>query len=161
RAVKLAVVVQRYGTEINGGAELLARSLAERLARFAQVEVLTTCAKDYISWRNELPAGRDTVNGITVHRFPVSRPRDPREFGYRSRWLFESRHSAQDELRWLDSEGPRSPALIRHIKQTQSEFDFFVFVSFRYYHAFHGVRAVANKAVLVPTAERDPAVTLS
>jgi glycosyltransferase involved in cell wall biosynthesis len=159
--VKLAVVVQRYGTEINGGAELLARSLAERLAKFADVEVLTTCARDYITWRNELPAGRDTVNGITVHRFPVSRPRDPRDFGYRSRWLFGSRHSVRDELRWLDSEGPRSPELIRHIARTQSEFDFFVFVSFRYYHAYHGTRAVPGKAVLIPTAERDPAVALA
>jgi hypothetical protein len=44
--VKLAVVVQRYGTDINGGAELLARYLAERLARYADVRVLTTCAKD-------------------------------------------------------------------------------------------------------------------
>ena len=159
--MKLAVVVQRYGTEINGGAELLARSLAERLARFADVQVLTTCAKDYITWRNELPAGKDTVNGIAVHRFPVSRPRDPREFGYRSRWVFEQRHSMRDELRWLDCGGPRSTALIRHIIRTQNEIDFFVFVSFRYYHAFHGPRAVARKAVLIPTAERDPAVGMA
>ena len=160
-SVKLAVVVQRYGTEINGGAELLARSLAERLARFADVQVLTTCAKDYITWRNELPAGRDTVNGIAVHRFPVSRPRDTRDFGYRSRWVFEQRHSMRDELRWLDSGGPRSPALIRHIARIQNDVDFFVFVSFRYYHAFHGSRAVAKKAVLIPTAERDPAVGMA
>jgi hypothetical protein len=159
--VKLAVVVQRYGTEINGGAELLARSLAERLTRFADVQVLTTCAKDYITWRNELPAGTETVNGITVHRFPVSRPRDPREFGYRSRWVFEQRHSMRDELRWLECGGPRSTALIRHIVRTQNEIDFFLFVSFRYYHAFHGPHAVASKAVLIPTAERDPAVGMS
>jgi len=159
--VKLAVVVQRYGTEINGGAELLARSLAERLARFADVQVLTTCAKDYITWRNELPPGQTTVNGVPVHRFPVSRPRNPREFGYRSRWVFEERHSVKDELRWLDSGGPRSTALIKHIGRIQSEVDFFVFVSFRYYHSFHGVRAVANKAVLIPTAERDPAVGMA
>jgi glycosyltransferase involved in cell wall biosynthesis len=159
--VKLAVVVQRYGTEINGGAELLARSLAERLARFADVQVLTTCAKDYITWRNELPAGPDTVNGIAVHRFPVSRPRDPRDFGYRSRWVFEHRHSMRDELRWLDSGGPRSIAMIRHIARIQNDIDFFVFVSFRYYHAFHGARAVAQKAVLIPTAERDPAVGMA
>lgn len=159
--MKLAVVVQRYGTEINGGAELLARSLAERLARFADVQVLTTCAKDYITWRNELPAGPDTVNGIAVQRFPVARPRDPREFGYRSRWVFDERHSMRDELRWLDCGGPRSTALIRHIVRAQNDFDFFVFVSFRYYHAFHGSRAVANKAVLIPTAERDPAVGMA
>jgi hypothetical protein len=44
--VKIAVVVQRYGSAINGGAELHARYIAERLARYADVEVLTTCAAD-------------------------------------------------------------------------------------------------------------------
>ena len=56
--MKLAVVVQRYGLDINGGAELHARYVAEQLARHAEVEVLTTCARDYVTWRNELPAGR-------------------------------------------------------------------------------------------------------
>ena len=55
--MKLAVVVQRYGADINGGAELHARYIAERLSRHAQVEVLTTCAKNYVSWRNERPPG--------------------------------------------------------------------------------------------------------
>jgi glycosyltransferase involved in cell wall biosynthesis len=158
--VKLAVVVQRYGTDVNGGAELLARYLAERLARFADVRVLTTCARDYVTWRNELPAGEERVNGVPVHRFRVSRPRNPRDFGFRSSWVFDHQHSALDELRWLRSGGPRSPALVRHIARVQHEIDFFVFVSFRYYHAFHGARAVPDKAVLVPTAERDPAVGL-
>ena len=40
-------------------------------------------------------------------------------------------------------------------------FDFFLFFSYRYYHAWHGCRAVPGKAVLVPTAERDPAIGLS
>ena len=69
--LKLAVVVQRYGQAINGGAELHARYIAERLARHADVLVLTTCATDYITWRNELPAGEDTVNGVRVRRFKV------------------------------------------------------------------------------------------
>ena len=53
RAVKLAVVVQRYGQAINGGAELHARYIAEHLARHAEVDVLTTYASDYVTWRNE------------------------------------------------------------------------------------------------------------
>ena len=57
--MKVAVVVQRYGAEINGGAELHARYVAEHLARHVEVEVLTTCARDYISWANEYPAGHE------------------------------------------------------------------------------------------------------
>jgi glycosyltransferase involved in cell wall biosynthesis len=159
--VKIAVVVQRYGAEINGGAELHARYVAERLSPHATVEVLTTCAKDYITWKNEWPAGTETIGGVTVRRFPVSRPRNTNDFGRRSAVVFDHTHSLADELAWLDSEGPKSPALLGHLRKVRDEFDFFLFFSARYYHAWHGARAVAGKAILVPTAERDPAVGLS
>jgi glycosyltransferase involved in cell wall biosynthesis len=159
--VKLAVVVQRYGADISGGAELHARYIAERLARHADLEVFTTCARDYITWKNELPAGDDTVNGIRVKRFPVSRPRRPDDFGRRSEHVFGERHSLRDELGWLTSEGPTSPALLRYIRGQRRTVDFFVFFSYRYYHAWHGVRTVPDRAVLVPTAERDPAAGVS
>jgi glycosyltransferase involved in cell wall biosynthesis len=158
--VKIAVVAQRYGADINGGAELHARYIAEHLARHAEVEVLTTCAQDYVTWANEYPAGVETIHGVTVRRFPVSHPRDARKFARRSAAVFQRPHSVHDELAWLDSEGPASPRLVRYVGTTASSFDWFVFFSYRYYHAFHGVRAVAHKAVLVPTAERDPAIGL-
>ncbi len=158
--MKLAVVVQRYGADINGGAELHARYIAERLSRHAEVEVLTTCARDYVTWKNELKPGEETLGRIRVRRFPVRRSRDPHEFGRRSERVFHRTHSLADELRWLDSEGPESPALIEAIRAESSRFDFVLFFSYRYYHAYRGARAVAGKAVLVPTAERDPAIAL-
>jgi glycosyltransferase involved in cell wall biosynthesis len=159
--VKLAVVVQRYGADINGGAELHARYVAEMLARRHRVEVLTTCAHDYVTWKAHYPEGAETVNGVAVRRFAVARERDPQDFSDRSIQVFERRHSIADELAWLDSEGPTSPALIDYIGQHADGFDFFLFFSYRYYHAYHGVRRVPHKAILVPTAERDPALGLS
>jgi glycosyltransferase involved in cell wall biosynthesis len=159
--VKLAVVVQRYGAEINGGAEQHARYIAERLAKYAQVEVVTTCAKDYVTWRNELPPGVEAVNGITVRRFPVSREREPLEFGRRSHRVFDQTHSIADEVAWLDSEGPTSPALLQYLRQSASAFDYVLLFSYRYHHAWHGARLLSPRAILVPTAERDPAIGLS
>ncbi|MCX6549493.1 MAG: glycosyltransferase [Acidobacteria bacterium] len=159
--MKLAVVVQRYGLDINGGAELHARYVAEHLSTHAQVEVLTTCARDYITWRNELPAGEETLNGLTVRRFPVKQEREPERFGRRSHHVFGRRHSLADEMAWLESEGPTSPALVEYVRRRQADYDFLIFFSFRYYHAYHGVRAAASKALLVPTAERDGAIGLS
>ena len=159
--MKVAVVVQRYGTGINGGAELHARYIAEHLARHTEVEVLTTCASDYVTWRNELQAGADTVNGIAVRRFPVKHERDPKTF---ARWqdvVFEQPHSLNDELGWLDAEGPASPALVTHVSRRAAEYDFFLFFSYRYYHAYHGALAVPSRAILVPTAERDETIGLS
>jgi len=159
--VKLAVVVQRYGADINGGAELHARYIAERLSRHAEIEVITTCARDYVTWKNELPAGIERVNGIQVRRFAVDRERNPADFGRRSSRVFERMHSLADELAWLDSEGPASSALVRHVAQAAPTLDFVILFSYRYYHAWHLARRVADKAVLVPTAERDAAIGLS
>jgi glycosyltransferase involved in cell wall biosynthesis len=159
--VKVAVVCQRYGADINGGAELHARYIAERLARHASVEVITTCAKDYVTWRNELPEGMETVNGLPVRRFPVSRERSPGDFGRHSWRVFDRRHSIADEIAWLASEGPTSPAMIDYLERSASNYDFIVFFSYRYYHAWHGVRRLSSKAVLVPTAERDAAIGLA
>jgi glycosyltransferase involved in cell wall biosynthesis len=159
--VKLAIVVQRYGPQINGGAELHARYIAERLARHARVEVLTTCAADYVTWRNELPAGLDKVNGLDVRRFAVKHERDPKVFGRRQDRVFAERHSIQDELDWLDAEGPASPALVDYVTRHASEYDFCLFFSYRYYHAYHGALATSARAILVPTAERDETIGLS
>ena len=159
--MKLAFVVQRYGHAINGGAELHARYIAERLARHADVEVLTTCAVDYVSWKNELPEGVEHINNVTVRRFRVKHERDPIAFGRLSERVFNQKHSIGDELDWIEAEGPTSPALVGYVESHASDYDFFIFFSYRYYHAYHGARAVAPKAILVPTAERDPTVGLS
>lgn len=159
--MKLAVVVQRYGADINGGAELHARYIAERLARHAEIEVVTTCARDYVTWRNELPPGVESINGVPVRRFPVTRERDPLEFGRRSRRVFEQPHSMADELGWLQSEGPTCPSLVDYLASPGAGFECVIAFSYRYYHAWHVARRLGAKTVLVPTAERDPAVGLA
>jgi glycosyltransferase involved in cell wall biosynthesis len=159
--VKIAVVVQRYGQAINGGAELHARYIAEHLAKHAEVEVLTTCATDYVTWRNHLSPGVEQINGVPVRRFRVKHERDPRLFGRRSDRVFERPHSLGDELDWLDAEGPASPALIDHLARHGERYDYCLFFSYRYYHTYYGVRATAPRAIVVPTAERDAAIGLT
>jgi glycosyltransferase involved in cell wall biosynthesis len=159
--VKLAVVVQRYGLNISGGAELHARYVVEHLARHAEVEVVTTCAADYVTWKNELPPGRESVNGVLVRRFPVRHERDPITFGRRSERVFENVHSLAEELDWLDAEGPTSPSLVDYLQRHGNSYDFCIFFSCRYYHAYYGARETASRAVLVPTAEREPSIGLS
>jgi glycosyltransferase involved in cell wall biosynthesis len=159
--MKLVIVVQRYGADISGGAELHARYIAERLSAHADVRVLTTCARDYVTWRNEWPPGEDRVNGIAVERFAVARERDTIDFRERSDYLFNHRHSVQDELRWLDSQGPTSPTLLKRLARVADECDFVLLFTVRYSPTFHGARVAAHKAVLVPTAERESSLGLS
>jgi hypothetical protein len=126
-SLRLAFVVQRYGEDVNGGAEYHCRLIAEHLARQHRVEVLTSCAKDYITWKNEHPPGLHEVGGVLVRRFKVKRPRDPDRFGRLSQKVFLGRHSDKDELDWLDEQGPTSPALLRFLKRRQDAYDYILF----------------------------------
>ncbi len=158
--MKLAFVVQRYGLEINGGAELHCRWVAEHMKKYHEVEVLTTCAFDYITWNNHYPEGEETINGIPVKRFPVIRPRNPEKFGRIQNHILENEHTYDDELKWLEEEGPLAPALIDSIQAHQNDYDYFVFFSYRYYHSYWGINALPRQCILVPTAEHDAVIHL-
>jgi len=159
--MKLAIVVQRYGINLGGGSELHARYIAELLSSRFEVRVLTTCARDYLSWRNEFSPGVEEINGIPVERFRVSRERNVHDFGTRSQRVFGRRHTLQEEMDWLTSQGPVSPDLISRLRQSADEFDFVILFAVRYYEAYHGARAVPERAILVPTAEREPSIGLA
>src|SRR5262245_54379007 len=75
--MKIAVIVQRYGTEVIGGSESLARQYAHFLQDDGTVEVLTTCALDHITWRNRYPPGVSHDGNVTVRRFAVDFERGP------------------------------------------------------------------------------------
>jgi len=158
---KIAVVVQRYGLEINGGAEYHARLIAERLSKYFTVEVFTTSAFDYVTWGHHYRSGQEVLNGIRVNRFRVEKPRDPEIFGKIQRHIFEEEHTLADELRWLEEEGPLVPELIQILEKREKEFAYFIFFSYRYYHSFYGVSKFSRKAILVPTAEHDQVIYLS
>jgi glycosyltransferase involved in cell wall biosynthesis len=158
--VRLAFVIQRYGLEVNGGAEMHCRLLAERLAKRHQVEVFATRALDYLEWRNHYPEGTEVVNGIPVHRCTVKRTRNARAFASLSNLCFHESHTREEEEAWVRENGPFSPALVKAVARAAGRFDRVLFYCFRYYHSYHGVPAVRDRALLVPTAEEDPAIHL-
>jgi glycosyltransferase involved in cell wall biosynthesis len=159
--VKLAFVIQRYGTEIAGGAELHCRWLAERLARRHHVEVFATRALDYLEWKNHYPAGTEIVNGLPVHRHTVRRKRSGREFASLCNICFYESHTREEEEQWVRANGPYSPALVDAVAAAHHRFDRFFFYCYRYYQSYHGLPRVRDRALLVPTAEEDPAIGLS
>jgi glycosyltransferase involved in cell wall biosynthesis len=158
--LRLAFVIQRYGLEVNGGAELHCRWLAEHLRERHQVEVFATRALDYLEWRNHYPAGTAIVNGIPVHRFPVRRPRNARVFASLSNVVFYDTHTREEEEAWVRENGPFSPKLVKAVAAARARFDFFFFYCYRYYQTYAGLPAVPDRAILVPTAEEDPAIHL-
>ena len=72
---EVAFVVQRYGPDVTGGSEALARAVAERLTATHRVTVFTTCARDYVTWRIELAEVREERVGVFVRSFSVEEER--------------------------------------------------------------------------------------
>nr|MBA3949410.1 glycosyl transferase family 1 [Acidobacteriota bacterium] len=158
--MKLALVIHRYGADFAGGSEAHCRQLAERLRERHEVTVLTTCARDYVTWANHYPQGRTEVNGIPVLRFPVTRERDLKAFADLSDEVFYRSAPADRQEAWFRENGPQAPALLDHLRQHGAEYDLVLFWAFRYANSYFGVPIVADRAVLVPTAEADPAIRL-
>ena len=158
--MKIAFIVQRYGTEILGGSEYHCRLVAERMAARHQVDVLTTCAREYTTWANEYSEGSDRIRGVTVRRFATARTRDLAEFNRFSDWIFTNRHSRQDEMRWLEEQGPWSPGLLDYLERHHQHYDMLVFFTYLYAPTVLGLRVAPSKSLLVPTAHDEPAIRL-
>ena len=158
--MKIALIVQRYGAEIIGGSEYHCRLVAERLALRHDVEVLTTCAQDYVTWANEYPEGSDRIRGVTVRRFANDRTRDVESFNEYSDWIFANPHTAGDELEWLRRQGPWCPALIEHLERRHRDYDALVFFTYLYAPTVLGLRVDPRRSILVPTAHDEPAIRL-
>lgn len=158
--MKLAFIVQRYGRDIPGGAETLARQIAERLSRRHQIDVLTTTARDYVTWKNEYPEGEEKLRGVRVVRFPVEGERNLEEFNRFSDWIYANPHSREDELRWLEMQGPVSPKLVEYLKNEHQRYDLLVFFTYLYYPTYYGIQVAPEKSVLLPTAHDEPPLKL-
>jgi glycosyltransferase involved in cell wall biosynthesis len=158
--LKIGLVVQRYGLEVVGGAELHCRWVAEHLAERHAVEVLTTTATDYLTWANEYPVGPTQINGVAVRRFPVERPRRVESYDAVANKVCFFDHSDEEERRWMDEHGPYCPALLAHLQANQAGYDALIFFSYRYWTSFYGLQVAPGKSLLVPTAEHDRVIYL-
>lgn len=158
--MRIAFVVQRYGAEILGGSEYHCRLVAERLAARHDVEVLTTCARDYITWKNEYPEGADRIRGVTVRRFANVRTRDIHAFNEYSDWIFNNPHTRDDEMKWLEMQGPWCPALLDYLKRHHRTYDALIFFTYLYAPTALGLEVDPGRSILVPTAHDEPAIRL-
>ncbi len=166
--MKVAVVVQRYGKEVLGGAESHARKLITELSQRLhwQFEVFTTCALDYRSWANHYPAGQTYDASIVVHRFATAATRSNNVFSILSRLLFFWLKFARRGLAlpipmfleslWFKLQGPYSPELIFALKRRENDFDFVICFTYLYHPTLATSAAITRPILLIPTAHREP-----
>lgn len=158
--MKLLFVVQRYGIEVDGGAELYCRWLAERTSRHHAVTVLTTTAKDYITWANDYPCGESLLGGVPVIRMPVVRCRDMESFNRLTDRVLMQPENMDLQEQWVREQGPWSPGLLEYLKSHHAEFDFLIFVTYLYAPTVCGIRIAPDKSLLIPTAHDEPVAHL-
>jgi glycosyltransferase involved in cell wall biosynthesis len=177
---KIAIVVQRYGVDVNGGAEVHARLVAEQLAARYQVTILTSRALDYSTWEPHYPAGESVENGVSILRFD-NRPRAPRKvqgfYGRKARgrhlvqkiyrrlgspaWFQRifpgSAITDEDGLRWLEAQGPAMPGLLDYLKKHEHDYSAFIVFTALYYPGALSVLTVPRKSIFVPTMHDEKA----
>jgi glycosyltransferase involved in cell wall biosynthesis len=166
---RVAVVVQRYGPGLAGGAEWHARSLVAALRPHHEVTVLTSCAADARRWDMAFPPGTEVLDGVTVRRFA----QPPRNEGGRAR--VPLRHKLRMLLRalfdaaglprvaaprgdpvhdghlFLQRQGPACAGLLEALRQGAADYDAVVFFTALYQPTAEGLPLWGARSVLVPT----------
>lgn len=156
--MRFAFITPRYGAELTSGAEHACRLLAQQVSERHDVEVLTTCARDPQTWKNEYAEGSDRVRGVLVRRFVVGQAHDRQAFRQFSDRVFASPHSRADELEWVRRLGPWSPGLIEHLTRQHRSYDALVFFSLLHPTTVHGLPIAPDRSVLFPYVQLQPAL---
>ncbi len=159
--MKVSFVVPRYGPMIIGGAETAARALAERLVEFKgwEVEVLTSCAEDFVTWADVLPPGAEDVNGVQVVRFAAEAGRDPAFHPFSAALLSDPDRASLDQAeQWIDLQGPVVPGLVE--AAIRSDADALIFYPYLYYPTVRLIDRVRTPTILHPAAHDEPALRL-
>ena len=158
---RIAFVVPQYGADLGGGLERLCQLVAERMQCCWDVEVLTTCSRDFATWANYYRAGLDHLSKVRVRRFPVERERDPESFRRLSDLVLQGAPTREQEQQWIRAQGPDSPALFDYITSHLDDFELFVFFGYLYSSTSLGIFRAKGKSVLVPAAHDEPMIRLS
>ena len=158
---KILFVVQRYGLEVNGGAELHCRQLAERLKDEYDVSVLTTCAIDYVTWKNEYKEGIEHINGVKVIRKKVDFERNQKKFNKISAKLNNEKDNINLGIEWQEAQGPHSSELIKYLEDHKDDYDVIIFFTYLYYTTYFGLKVAPEKSILIPTAHDEPPIYYS
>jgi glycosyltransferase involved in cell wall biosynthesis len=154
--LRLGLVVPRYGPALVGGAELHARQLAQRLAGAGHaVDVLTTCALDHYTWRNELPAGTERDGGVVVRRFPV----DERDLGLHQaleRAIVGGFGLSREEERLWLRHGVASAAMEDELDAAGDRYDYVLAMPYLFGTTYFAVATRPERTLLIPCLHDEP-----
>lgn len=156
--MKFAFVTARYGADITTGPDHACRVLAEQVSSRHDVDVLTTCARNPQSWKNEFSEGTDRVRGALVRRFSVSQSRDEQAFSQFSARVLAGPRTRADELEWLRRAGPWPAGLIDFIRRQHKSYDVLVFFSLCSPVTVAAATLAPERTIVFPYLQLQPAL---
>ncbi|MCB1158701.1 MAG: glycosyltransferase family 4 protein [Leptospiraceae bacterium] len=148
----IALITPRFHDRLAGGAERLSYEYARILSKNYNVVILTTCATDYITWKNELPIPEASFAFGRILRFQTLKERNILQFNKLDKNLKEQLPyiSEADENSWLKEQGPYVPSLIEHIIKNEEKYEVFIFFTYLYYPTVRGLSLIRDKSICVP-----------
>ena len=171
--MKVALIVQRFGEDIIGGAESHAFQVAKQLSESLgwTVHIYTTTAFSYQTWSHFYPEGKELIHNLEVYRFRSRIQRWPKVFKLYNRLfapllVYWGKHPQRIprlfnpflrllETLWFILQGPWCPSLVEALAHKKNDYDQFIFFTYLYYPTVFGFPVVQEKAVLVPLAHTE------
>ncbi len=149
--MRILCVAPRYGETVLGGAEALVRGFAETsLALGLETHVVTSCAVDAVTWKNELPAGPCQVNGVRVWRYPLQAVRSAeRQRQLHYQLMTNQPLEIDEQYEWLNC-GPHSPQLYAHIQRYGPRYQAILFAPYVFPLIQYGAAIYPHRSVIWP-----------
>ncbi|MCH7403433.1 glycosyltransferase family 4 protein [Belliella kenyensis] len=174
---KIAFIVCQYGKEVNGGAEIHCKMLAERLTPFYDVEVLTSTTIDINTFEPFYEEGLEIMNEVKVRRFqtqPFEKSKYEKiykasKLGRKIRrnlfrikalkWIsnlfpvWSIGTGKEEEM--LKAHGLFSPSLIEYVNQNVNSYQAIILISYPYPSTYFIGKKYPNNCILIPTAHEE------
>lgn len=153
---KVGFVIGRLSDINQGGQEVYAQKLAQKLAPYWDIEFLTSCSNSYHTWSMDYEPGLSTSsNGYKIRRFQQS-PSNPEKIVLSSNLAFSNPYIPGSDLSMLKEMGPWMPELPLYLQQNRDNYDFFLFFGYLWATSIFGTAPVADRSILVPMAHNEP-----
>ena len=158
---RVALVCNRFGEGVAGGAELVMAELGRGLSeRGWNVDVITSAARDLYTWKNELPEGTSEEDGLRVKRFRTVIG-DDRRARNRIGNLIGSGAPVPlaDQYRWMNA-GVRVPGMHEYLVDHSSEYRALLFAPYLFWTTFACAEIAPERTILHPCLHDEPEARL-
>lgn len=155
-------ITPRFLQNASGGAEKLTSDYVNILSESHDVTVITSAAKNYVTWKNEFKPGLTEESQYKIIRFAVEKTRNINQMNLvLDRCLRRGDSvSMKDQMSFLEEQGPFCPQLVEYVSKHQFDYDLVILVGYLYYPVVLSIPLLKVPFVIVPTFHDEPAFRL-